>query len=150
MHGLFFHVGHPAVVEDERHLGAAPDQLGDLGDLVVPHAEVEGETGVGECVADANPFYSSETTRTPQRRVRAKRTIAPSVASGRAAASTLCAPKGLSRPSAMAAGASDNGAPGIRAHYHENYYAAFVRTSDDDDESIPRTRELLKGLIGNI
>ena len=24
----------------------------------------EGETGVGECVADANPFYSSETTRT--------------------------------------------------------------------------------------
>jgi catechol 2,3-dioxygenase-like lactoylglutathione lyase family enzyme len=31
---------------------------------------------------------------------------------------------------AMAAGARDNGAPGIRAHYHPNYYAAFVRDPD--------------------
>jgi catechol 2,3-dioxygenase-like lactoylglutathione lyase family enzyme len=31
---------------------------------------------------------------------------------------------------AMAAGARDNGAPGIRAHYHPNYYAAFVLDSD--------------------
>ena len=27
---------------------------------------------------------------------------------------------------ALAAGGKDNGAPGIRHHYHENYYAAFV------------------------
>ena len=27
---------------------------------------------------------------------------------------------------ALAAGATDNGAPGVRPHYHENYYAAFV------------------------
>ena len=27
---------------------------------------------------------------------------------------------------AMAAGGTDNGAPGIRAHYHPNYYGAFV------------------------
>jgi len=27
---------------------------------------------------------------------------------------------------ALKAGAKDNGAPGIRAHYHENYYGAFV------------------------
>jgi hypothetical protein len=27
---------------------------------------------------------------------------------------------------AIAAGAKDNGAPGIRAHYHPNYYGAFV------------------------
>jgi catechol 2,3-dioxygenase-like lactoylglutathione lyase family enzyme len=27
---------------------------------------------------------------------------------------------------AVAAGGTDNGAPGIRAHYHANYYAAFV------------------------
>jgi catechol 2,3-dioxygenase-like lactoylglutathione lyase family enzyme len=31
---------------------------------------------------------------------------------------------------AMAAGAKDNGAPGIRAHYHPNYYAAFVFDPD--------------------
>jgi predicted lactoylglutathione lyase len=27
---------------------------------------------------------------------------------------------------AMAAGGKDNGPPGIRAHYHPNYYGAFV------------------------
>ncbi|SPR99722.1 VOC family protein [Cupriavidus taiwanensis] len=27
---------------------------------------------------------------------------------------------------ALAAGARDNGAPGLRAHYHADYYAAFV------------------------
>lgn len=28
---------------------------------------------------------------------------------------------------AIAAGATDNGAPGLRPHYHPNYYGAFVR-----------------------
>lgn len=31
---------------------------------------------------------------------------------------------------AMAAGAKDNGAPGLRAHYHPTYYAAFVFDPD--------------------
>lgn len=31
---------------------------------------------------------------------------------------------------AIAAGATDNGAPGVRAQYHENYYGAFVRDPD--------------------
>ncbi len=31
---------------------------------------------------------------------------------------------------ALAAGGEDNGAPGIREHYHANYYAAFVRDPD--------------------
>jgi catechol 2,3-dioxygenase-like lactoylglutathione lyase family enzyme len=31
---------------------------------------------------------------------------------------------------ALAAGASDNGSPGIRADIHENYYAAFVIDPD--------------------
>jgi catechol 2,3-dioxygenase-like lactoylglutathione lyase family enzyme len=31
---------------------------------------------------------------------------------------------------AMAAGAKDNGAPGLRPQYHPNYYAAFVRDPD--------------------
>ncbi len=31
---------------------------------------------------------------------------------------------------AMAAGATDNGAPGIREHYHPNYYGAFVLDPD--------------------
>jgi catechol 2,3-dioxygenase-like lactoylglutathione lyase family enzyme len=31
---------------------------------------------------------------------------------------------------ALEAGGTDNGAPGIREHYHENYYAAFVKDPD--------------------
>ena len=31
---------------------------------------------------------------------------------------------------ALAAGGKDNGAPGLRPHYHANYYAAFVLDSD--------------------
>jgi catechol 2,3-dioxygenase-like lactoylglutathione lyase family enzyme len=31
---------------------------------------------------------------------------------------------------AMAAGGRDNGAPGVRAHYHANYYGAFVLDPD--------------------
>jgi catechol 2,3-dioxygenase-like lactoylglutathione lyase family enzyme len=31
---------------------------------------------------------------------------------------------------ALAAGAKDNGAPGLRPHYHPNYYAAFVLDPD--------------------
>lgn len=30
----------------------------------------------------------------------------------------------------LAAGGTDNGAPGIRAHYHPDYYGAFVRDPD--------------------
>ena len=34
---------------------------------------------------------------------------------------------------AMAAGGTDNGAPGVREHYHEHYYAAFVRDADGNN-----------------
>jgi catechol 2,3-dioxygenase-like lactoylglutathione lyase family enzyme len=32
-----------------------------------------------------------------------------------------------------AAGGKDNGPPGVRAHYHENYYAAFVHDADGNN-----------------
>lgn len=31
---------------------------------------------------------------------------------------------------ALASGGSDEGAPGIRKHYHENYYGAYIRDPD--------------------
>ena len=34
---------------------------------------------------------------------------------------------------ALAAGGQDNGAPGVRAHYHEHYYAAFVHDADGNN-----------------
>jgi catechol 2,3-dioxygenase-like lactoylglutathione lyase family enzyme len=34
---------------------------------------------------------------------------------------------------ALAAGGADNGAPGLRPHYHEHYYAAFVHDPDGNN-----------------
>jgi len=34
---------------------------------------------------------------------------------------------------AIAAGGTDNGAPGLRTHYHEHYYAAFVQDADGNN-----------------
>jgi catechol 2,3-dioxygenase-like lactoylglutathione lyase family enzyme len=34
---------------------------------------------------------------------------------------------------AIAAGANDNGPPGLRPHYHENYYGAFVHDADGNN-----------------
>ena len=31
---------------------------------------------------------------------------------------------------ALAAGGASDGAPGFRAHYHDSYYAAFIRDPD--------------------
>ena len=37
---------------------------------------------------------------------------------------------------AMAAGGTDNGAPGIREHYHPTYYAAYVRDPDGNNVEV--------------
>jgi catechol 2,3-dioxygenase-like lactoylglutathione lyase family enzyme len=34
---------------------------------------------------------------------------------------------------ALAAGGTDNGAPGLRPHYHQNYYSAFVHDPDGNN-----------------
>jgi catechol 2,3-dioxygenase-like lactoylglutathione lyase family enzyme len=34
---------------------------------------------------------------------------------------------------ALAAGGTDNGTPGLRPHYHENYYAAYVLDADGNN-----------------
>jgi len=34
---------------------------------------------------------------------------------------------------AMAAGAKDNGAPGLRPHYHDSYYGAYVHDPDGNN-----------------
>jgi catechol 2,3-dioxygenase-like lactoylglutathione lyase family enzyme len=34
---------------------------------------------------------------------------------------------------AIAAGGTDHGAPGLRTHYHEHYYAAFVHDGDGNN-----------------
>jgi len=43
---------------------------------------------------------------------------------------------------ALAAGGKDNGAPGLRPHYHANYYGAFVFDPDGHNiEAVCRTPE---------
>ena len=43
---------------------------------------------------------------------------------------------------AIDAGGTDNGAPGIRAHYHPDYYGAFVRDLDGNNiEAVCHTPE---------
>jgi len=40
---------------------------------------------------------------------------------------------------AIAAGGKDNGAPGLRPHYHPNYYAAFVLDPGHNIEAVCHT-----------
>jgi catechol 2,3-dioxygenase-like lactoylglutathione lyase family enzyme len=43
---------------------------------------------------------------------------------------------------AIGAGATDNGAPGLRPHYHETYYAAYVHDADGNNvEAVCHTPE---------
>ena len=43
---------------------------------------------------------------------------------------------------AMAAGGRDNGSPGLRPHYHKNYYGAFVLDPDGNNiEAVCHTAE---------
>ncbi len=43
---------------------------------------------------------------------------------------------------ALAAGGRDHGAPGLRTHYHPDYYGAFVLDPDGHNiEAVSRTRE---------
>ena len=44
---------------------------------------------------------------------------------------------------AIAAGGRDNGAPGLRPHYHENYYGAFIL--DPDGHNIEAVCHLPEG-----
>jgi catechol 2,3-dioxygenase-like lactoylglutathione lyase family enzyme len=43
---------------------------------------------------------------------------------------------------AVAAGGKDNGPPGVRPHYHESYYAAYVHDADGNNiEAVCHTAE---------
>jgi catechol 2,3-dioxygenase-like lactoylglutathione lyase family enzyme len=42
---------------------------------------------------------------------------------------------------ALAAGAKDNGAPGLRPHYHSNYYRAFVLDHDVRLSATPQRKD---------
>jgi hypothetical protein len=39
----------------------------------------------------------------------------------------------IDHEAALAAGGTDNGAPGVRPHYHETYHAAYVHDADGNN-----------------
>ena len=55
------------------------------------------------------------------------------VGGGHVAFATDRASEDAFHAAALAAGGTDNGAPGVRSHYHEHYYAAFVRDADGNN-----------------
>lgn len=77
------------------------------------HVVMEGPYGVGIGVHDKPTLWMYETSGTP----------APLHI---ALAATSRAQVDAFYQAALAAGGRDNGAPGLRPHYHANYYGAFV------------------------
>ena len=87
------------------------------------------ETGHGAAVGFGAP--ASRTSRAASRLLDRR---------GRASAARPCRLRGASRAevdafyrAAIAAGAKDNGPPGLRPHYHANYYGAFVLDLDGNN-----------------
>ena len=85
------------------------EALAPLGVTVV----VEGPYGVGIGLPMKPSLWLHQTKETPARLHLAF------VAASRAEVDAF-------HRAALAAGGRDNGAPGLRPHYHENYYGAFV------------------------
>jgi catechol 2,3-dioxygenase-like lactoylglutathione lyase family enzyme len=104
----------------------APLGLKRLFDLPPEHSGGVSSTGYG----DSRPwFWLAESDPT-----RGKLHIAIEAAS-RAAVDAFYA-------AAMAAGGRDNGPPGVRPHYHPNYYGAFVLDPDGHNiEAVCRAPE---------
>jgi catechol 2,3-dioxygenase-like lactoylglutathione lyase family enzyme len=104
----------------------APLGLKRLFDLPLEHSGGVNSTGYG----DSRPwFWLAESDPT-----RGKLHIAIEAAS-RAAVDAFYA-------AAMAAGGRDNGPPGVRPHYHPNYYGAFVLDPDGHNiEAVCRAPE---------
>ena len=63
---------------------------------------------------------------------------------GRVGLSVVCGAleRALSSLEALAAGAADNGAPGLRPQYHPDYYAAFVLDPDGHNLEAVRRRAI--------
>lgn len=113
------HVGIP-VSDFARAKAFYAQALAPLG--IGPVMEV-GPEQTGNCSAagfgsDGNPYFWFGDDGKPS-----QHTHVAFVADSRAKVDAFYA-------AAIAAGGRDNGAPGLRPHYHENYYGAFVLDPD--------------------
>jgi catechol 2,3-dioxygenase-like lactoylglutathione lyase family enzyme len=114
---VFDHIGF-AVSDFARSKAFYARALAPLGISIVREAE---QTGAGAHVAfgvDGRPFFWIGTGRALTGRLHV------AFAAGERAAVDAF------HRAAIAAGGTDNGAPGLRPHYHANYYGAFVLDPD--------------------
>jgi catechol 2,3-dioxygenase-like lactoylglutathione lyase family enzyme len=88
--------------------------------MEVTTAETGGEAGAG-FGADGKPYFWIGTGEKPKGGIHAAFT-----ASSRAEVDAF-------HQAALAAGGRDNGVPGLRPHYHPNYYGAFVLDPDGNN-----------------
>lgn len=100
----------------QRSMAFYTAALAPLG--MVPLLEFDNEGGKVAGFGDSRPFFWVGDGSRLTGRLHVAFT-----ASSRAAVDAFYA-------AAMAAGATDNGAPGLRSHYHPGYYGAFVLDPD--------------------
>ncbi|WP_304170658.1 VOC family protein [Phenylobacterium aquaticum] len=93
----------------------APLRIGLVMEVTAEQSGGEAHAGYG---SDGQPYFWFGTGGAPTGQVHVAFT-----AKDRATVDAFYA-------AAMAAGGRDNGPPGIRAHYHPNYYGAFVLDAD--------------------
>jgi catechol 2,3-dioxygenase-like lactoylglutathione lyase family enzyme len=116
------HIGF-AVADFDRSRAFYRDALAPLS--IVPIMEVTAEQTGGEAHAgfgaDGKPFFWIGTGKAP-----GGSTHVAFTAASRAIVDAFYA-------AAIRAGGSDNGAPGLRPHYHPDYYGAFVLDPDGNN-----------------
>jgi catechol 2,3-dioxygenase-like lactoylglutathione lyase family enzyme len=113
------HIGFP-VSDFERSKAFYVEVLEPLGYRLIMNVDLSDETGPGG--------YAGFGKDRPQFWIGTGKPI-----SGRLHVAFMAADRALVRKfyeAAIAAGATDNGPPGLRPHYHANYYGAFVLDPD--------------------
>jgi catechol 2,3-dioxygenase-like lactoylglutathione lyase family enzyme len=111
------HVGF-GVTDYERSKAFYVQALAPLGITLV----LEPVAGVGGFGVERRPFFWIDT-----RGAAAQRAIHVALAA------QDCAAVDAFHAAALAAGGTDNGAPGVRAIYHPNYYGAYVLDPDGNN-----------------
>jgi catechol 2,3-dioxygenase-like lactoylglutathione lyase family enzyme len=113
------HIGFP-VTDFERSKAFYTKVLAPLGYRLIMNVDLSDETGPGG--------YAGFGADRPQFWIGTGKPI-----SGRLHVAFVAKERALVRQfyeAAIAAGAKDNGPPGLRPHYHANYYGAFVLDPD--------------------
>jgi len=126
------HIGFP-VTDFERSKAFYTKVLEPLGYRLITNVDLSDETGPGG--------YAGFGKERPQFWIGTGKPI-----SGRLHVAFMANDRALVRQfydAAIAAGAKDNGPPGLRPHYHANYYGAFVL--DPDGHNIEAVSHLPEG-----